>query len=108
MDYDIVDPDPAALIESLRAFGYTTSTAIADLIDNSITARARNGRVTFFSDRPPAWIRRDDHRVGVSEAPGRTIVLTVFTVNHFGSGEALENAIGLVAKEVADYFDYHQ
>jgi beta-lactamase class A len=44
--------------------------------------------------------------VGVLEAPGRTIILTVFTGNHFGSGEALENAIGLVAKDVADYFSY--
>jgi beta-lactamase class A len=44
--------------------------------------------------------------VGVLEAPGKTIVLTVFTGNHFGSGEALENAIGLVAKDVADYFSY--
>ena len=46
--------------------------------------------------------------VGVLEAPGRTIVLTIFTGNHFGSGEMLENAIGLVAKEVADYFAYRQ
>lgn len=44
--------------------------------------------------------------VGVLEAPGKTIVISVFTGNHFGSGEALENAIGLVAKEVADYFAY--
>jgi beta-lactamase class A len=44
--------------------------------------------------------------VGVLEAPGKTIILTVFTGNHFGSGEALENAIGLVAKDVADYFAY--
>ncbi len=44
--------------------------------------------------------------VGVLEAPGKTIVLTVFTGDHFGSGEALENAIGLVAKDVADYFSY--
>ena len=44
--------------------------------------------------------------VGVLEAPGKTIVLAVFTGNHFGSGEALENAIGLVAKDVADYFSY--
>jgi beta-lactamase class A len=44
--------------------------------------------------------------VGVLEAPGKTIVLTVFTGNHFGSGEALENAIGLVAKDIADYFGY--
>ena len=44
--------------------------------------------------------------VGVLEAQGRTIVISVFTGNHFGSGEILENAIGLVAKEVADYFTY--
>jgi beta-lactamase class A len=46
--------------------------------------------------------------VGMLEAQGRTIVITVFTNNHFGSGEMLENAIGLVAKEVGDYFAYKQ
>jgi len=46
--------------------------------------------------------------VGMLEAPGKTIILSVFTGNHFGSGEALENAIGLVARDVADYFSYHQ
>lgn len=46
--------------------------------------------------------------VGVLEASGRTIVICVFTGNHFGSGEALEDAIGLVAKDVADYFAYRQ
>src|SRR3954470_7314480 len=44
--------------------------------------------------------------VGMLEAPGRTIILTVFTGNHFGSGEMLENAIGLIARDVADYFTY--
>ena len=46
--------------------------------------------------------------VGMLEAPGRTIVLSVFTGNHFGSGEALENAIGLVARDVAEYFAYRR
>ena len=44
--------------------------------------------------------------VGMLEAPGKTIIVSIFTGNHFGSGEMLENAIGLVAKEVADYFSY--
>ena len=44
--------------------------------------------------------------VGVLEAPGKTIVISIFTGNHFGSGELLENAIGLVARDVADYFAY--
>jgi hypothetical protein len=38
--------------------------------------------------------------------PSKTIIVSIFTANHFGSGEALENAIGLVAKEVGDYFAY--
>jgi beta-lactamase class A len=44
--------------------------------------------------------------VGMLEAPGKTIIVSIFTGNHFGSGEMLENAIGVVAKEVADYFSY--
>jgi len=46
--------------------------------------------------------------VGVLESDGNTIVISIFTGNHFGSGEALENAIGLVARDVADYFAYRQ
>ena len=46
--------------------------------------------------------------VGVLEAQGRTIILSVYTGNHFGSGEALEDAIGRVAKSVGDYFDYRR
>jgi len=46
--------------------------------------------------------------VGMLEAPGRTIIISVFTGNHFGSGEMLENAIGLVAKDVAEYFAYRR
>ena len=46
--------------------------------------------------------------VGMLEADGRTIVVSIFTGNHFGSGEALENAIGLVARDVGDYFAYRR
>jgi len=46
--------------------------------------------------------------VGMLEAPGRTIIISIFTGNHFGSGEALENAIGLVARDAAEYFAYRQ
>jgi beta-lactamase class A len=46
--------------------------------------------------------------VGVLEAPGRTIVVSIFTANHFGSGDALEEAIGRVAEQVAAYFTYRQ
>lgn len=40
-------PRAAALVESLRGLGYSTSTAIADIIDNSIAAGAKTVAVTF-------------------------------------------------------------
>ena len=46
--------------------------------------------------------------VGVLEAAGRTIVISIFTANHFGSGERLEEAIGRVAEKVADFYAYRQ
>lgn len=45
---EFANPKPSALIASFRAFGYDTRTAIADLIDNSISADARNIWVNFF------------------------------------------------------------
>ena len=54
-DYDIVAPEAGALIESLRAFGYTPQAAIADLIDNSITAAAKNIWIRF------TWNGADSH-----------------------------------------------
>ena len=46
--------------------------------------------------------------VGMLEADGRTIILSIYTNDHYGSGEMLENSIGLVSKSVADYFTYRQ
>jgi hypothetical protein len=40
--FDRADPRPAALIQSMRAFGYDLPTAVADIIDNSITAGAKH------------------------------------------------------------------
>ena len=46
-DYDIVAPEPAALIESLRSVGYTLPAAVADIIDNSIAAGAKIIHISF-------------------------------------------------------------
>jgi hypothetical protein len=35
-DFEVVEPRAAALVESLRAFGYDLGSAIADIVDNSI------------------------------------------------------------------------
>jgi hypothetical protein len=55
------------MIQSLRAFGYDLTTAIADLIDNSLSSGARNVWLRFHWDGEDSWISvRDDGR-GMSE-----------------------------------------
>lgn len=68
----------------------------------------RNLAFTAFSTRPPhktgdflPYIGND---VGILEGNGKQVVIAVFTANHFGLGTSLEQAIGLIAEQVADYF----
>ena len=49
-DFDLAPPQAASLAESLRAFGYELSTALADLVDNSITAGAARVWIDFHWD----------------------------------------------------------
>jgi hypothetical protein len=49
-------PKAAMLIESMRDIGYSLETALADVIDNSITAKA--SRIDILTDL-------DDHRIGI-------------------------------------------
>lgn len=51
-----VPPDPGALIESMRAFGYSLSAAIADLVDNSISAGATAINIVFHWAGPDSSI----------------------------------------------------
>ena len=66
-EYDLVEPHAAIMIESLRAFGYDLRTAIADLIDNSITAGAENIWLDFQWNGPDSYIRVTDDGAGMSE-----------------------------------------
>jgi beta-lactamase class A len=44
--------------------------------------------------------------VGLLLADGRTIVISIFTANHFGDRDRLEEAIGDISRQVADYFTF--
>jgi beta-lactamase class A len=46
--------------------------------------------------------------VGLLMAPGRTIVISVYTANHFGDRDRLEEAIGDIARQVAEYYAFRQ
>ena len=65
--YDIVRPEPESLLQSARSFGYSVETAIADLIDNSITANATKIKITYNIDRYTSFVRIEDNGKGMSE-----------------------------------------
>jgi hypothetical protein len=61
-----LSPSPIALIESLRSIGYTIETALADIVDNSISAEAFNIEVRFLWDEYTPWIAILDDGHGMS------------------------------------------
>lgn len=66
-EYDIASPGASELFESLRAFGYDLPTALADIIDNSISASARNIWVDLIWNGPKSRIVIRDDGTGMSE-----------------------------------------
>ncbi len=65
-DWDEAAPRPEALVESLRSFGYSPETALADLLDNSISAKAVNIEVSFV------WDGVESHVAVVDDGDGMT------------------------------------
>lgn len=65
--FEVVEPNAAAMIESMRAVGYTPQAAVADLIDNSLSAAAKNVWLTMFWDGPNSYIAIRDDGHGMSE-----------------------------------------
>lgn len=60
IDYELI-PDASNLIESQRSVGYTFETAIADIIDNSVSARAEKVDVFFDNQQRYVAILDDGH-----------------------------------------------
>ena len=61
-----IPPRPSVLIESLRNIGYTIETALADIIDNSITATSSEISVRFLWDEGNPWIAIADDGCGMT------------------------------------------
>lgn len=66
-EWDLAEPRAEALIESLRAFGYSPEAAIADLVDNSVSAKARNIDVTFHWDGAKSHVAVTDDGAGMTD-----------------------------------------
>lgn len=64
--FDLAPPQAASLVESLRAFGYELPTALADLVDNSITSGARHVWIDFHWDGAASVIAVTDDGGGMT------------------------------------------
>ena len=66
-DYKNLVPSPASLIESLRNIGYSIETAISDIVDNSITAKASQIDIRFSWNSGDPWLAIVDNGQGMTE-----------------------------------------
>ena len=62
-----IPPRPSSLIESIRAIGYSLSTALADLVDNSIAARAETIQIFASLETSDPKVGIVDDGVGMTE-----------------------------------------
>lgn len=62
-----VEPTASLLIESMRDVGYSLDTALADILDNSITAGARNIRIFADTSGKDPYLAIVDDGTGMSE-----------------------------------------
>lgn len=58
-------PKASAMINTFRAFGYNLQTAIADIIDNSISANAENIWVNYEWKGSDSWVSIIDDGIGM-------------------------------------------
>ena len=89
-ELDIAAPHAAALVESLRAFGYDLATALADLADNSLFHHTRHLAINFHWAGENSAIAIADDGTGMDE-------LTLINAMRIGSRNPRE------PRDPADY-----
>ena len=62
-----IAPKPSSLIESIRSIGYSLSTALADIVDNSIVAKAKTIKILSNVDAQDLKVAILDDGTGMSE-----------------------------------------
>lgn len=62
------EPEASSMIETFRAIGYNIETAVADIIDNSISANAKNIWVNFEWLGSKTWLSIKDDGTGMNDA----------------------------------------
>lgn len=67
MKYEIVRPNVSNFVKSLRDMGYTFEIAVADILDNSISAKAKKIQIQF-DNQPELCFALLDNGVGMTES----------------------------------------
>lgn len=60
-------PNATPVIQALRSIGYNVQTAIADIVDNSIDAKAQLIHIEFEYDSGDGYIRIEDNGIGMTD-----------------------------------------
>ncbi|MEW1863068.1 ATP-binding protein [Streptomyces sp. NPDC088194] len=81
-DYEVAAPDPAGMVASLSSLGYSLEAAVADLVDNSISAGARHIDVEFTWAGVDSWVAVVDDGDGMTNDQ----LVTAMTVAARGPG----------------------
>src|SRR5262245_62015556 len=89
-----VIPSASRLSGTMRDVGYEFRTAVADLIDNSIAAGARNVAVTMAFQGAASWIRIADDGTGM-DAETLTEAMRYGSRRPYGEDELGKFGIGL-------------
>lgn len=96
-DYVLAEPRASAMVESLRAVGYSPQTAVADLIDNSIAAGASNIWINFWWSGQDSFvsIRDDGHGMDPRELTMAMRPGTIGPLEHREAGDLGRFGLGL-------------
>ena len=76
----LAPPKASAMMEALRGLGYSTATALADIVDNSISAGASEVRLHFDWDGYDSRISILDNGRGMSDSELEA-AMTLGTIN---------------------------
>lgn len=61
-------PSAGPVIQALRSIGYNAQTAIADIVDNSVDAKANHVHIQFEYELGNGYIRMEDNGTGMTDA----------------------------------------
>ena len=101
---ETIIPSASRLITSLRDVGYDFGQAVADLIDNSITARATEIDVSLHFDAEDSWLRIADNGTGMTK-PVLREAMRFGSDTEYGSDDLGRFGLGLKTASISQCGD---